>query len=226
MRNLVLANTKVTSATINIYHHALSHADDDSLIVNKGRGYTAGVKIDGNVQVTGTLTQASSIVLMVLAYDPYVDAATMARFGGHKVEFDDLLRRADFISLHSPLTPETHHLLDRRAFALMRDGVVVINTSRGPLIDEQALLEALRSGKVLGGGLDVMEHEPPPLDSPLRDFDTVTMTPHVGANSEQSVTDLYHTACRIVVAVASGGWPDGVVNPEVGGRTAHRYQRR
>ncbi len=89
-----------------------------------------------------------------------------------------------------------------------------------------ALAEALRAGKVWGAGLDVLEHEPLPPDSPLRAFDNVTFTPHVGANSEQSVADLYRTACQIAIDVAAGVWPEGVVNPEVEGRTVHPFQRR
>ncbi len=189
------------------------------------KGSTLGLIGFGRI-ARAVAERARGFEMALLASDPYVDADTVTRFGARKVELDELLRGADFISVHSPLTPETYHLLGWREFELMRDGVMLINTSRGPLIDEQALIEALRSGKVLGAGLDVMEHEPLPLGSPLRAFDTVTFTPHVGANSEQSVTDLYRTACRIVIDVAAGLWPDGVVNPEVQGHTTHTYRRR
>jgi len=155
--------------------------------------------------------------MTLLAYDPYLDAESIARHGAQKVELDELLRRADFISLHCPLTDETHHLLSTREFNLMKNGVFIVNTSRGPIIDEAALVEALRSGKVWGVGLDVFEREPLPLDSPLRDFDNVTFTPHVGANSEESVVDLYRTGYEIIMDVFNGRWPQGVVNPEVKG---------
>jgi D-3-phosphoglycerate dehydrogenase len=87
------------------------------------------------------------------------------------------------------------------------------------------LAEALGSGKIWGAGLDVFEEEPLPLSSPLRDFDNVTFTPHVGANSEDSVADLYRSGSQIAIDVWRGRWPEGVVNPEVEGKTPHRYER-
>lgn len=171
--------------------------------------------------------RVSGFGMTLLAYDPYLDAETIARCGAQKVELDELLQCADFISVHCPLTDETHHLLSTSEFNLMKEGMFIVNTSRGPVIDESALVEALRSGKVWGAGLDVFEHEPLPADSPLRDFDNVTFTPHVGANSEESVADLYRTACQIAIDVYNGRWPQGVVNlstssryhPEVEGPT-------
>lgn len=157
----------------------------------------------------------SGFGMTLLAYDPYVDASVMAEFGVEKVELEALLRSADLLSVHCPLTEETHHLLSHDAFRLMKDGVYLVNTSRGPILDEDALADALSTGKVLGAGLDVYEQEPLPLDSPLRGFDTVTFTPHVGANSEQSVAELYRTGARVAIDVYQGRWPEGVVNPEV-----------
>lgn len=157
----------------------------------------------------------SGFHMTLLAYDPYVDAEAVGRHGVRKVELDELLRRGHFISVHCPLTKETYHLLSRREFDLMREGAFVVNTSRGLVIDEAALVEALRSGKVWGAGLDVFEQEPLPLGSPLRQFDNVTFTPHVGANSEESVTELYRTGVQIVIDVYQGRWPQSVVNPEV-----------
>jgi D-3-phosphoglycerate dehydrogenase len=164
--------------------------------------------------------------MTLLAYDPYLDAETMALYGVEKVELDELLQRSDFISVHVPLTDETRHLLSAREFRLMKEGVFVVNTSRGAVIDESTLVEALRSGKVWGVGLDVMEQEPLPLDSPLREFENVTFTPHVGANSEESADDLYRTGCRIAIDIVNGIWPEEVVNPEVEGKTRYPYQRR
>jgi D-3-phosphoglycerate dehydrogenase len=160
--------------------------------------------------------------LTVLAHDPYVKAEAMAALGVHKVGLDEMLAQSDFISVHCPLTKETHHLLDSRAFGLMKNEVFLVNASRGPIVEEAALAEALRSGQVWGAGLDVFEEEPLPLDSPLRVLDNVILTPHVGANSEESVADLYRIGCEIALAVADGRWPPGVVNPEVKGRTRLR----
>jgi D-3-phosphoglycerate dehydrogenase / 2-oxoglutarate reductase len=169
--------------------------------------------------------RVSGFALRLLAYDPYVDAAIMAALGVQKVALDELLRESDFISVHSPLTAETRHLLGPREFDLMKEGVFLVNTSRGPVIDEAALVAALRSGKVWGAGLDVMEQEPLPADAPLRAFDNATFTPHVSANSEDSVADLYRTACQIAIDVCCGRWPEGVVNPGAELRSGRIYSR-
>jgi D-3-phosphoglycerate dehydrogenase len=130
------------------------------------------------------------------------------------VELDELLRRSDFISLHPPLTEETYHMLGHREFAMMKKGVVIANTSRGPVIEEAALVEALESGVVAAAGLDVMEVEPLPADSPLHLFPNVTLTPHTGA-SGVSCENLYRIGCEIVEEVCAGRRPPHVVNEGV-----------
>jgi len=178
------------------------------------RGRTLGFIAFGRI-ARALAHRVSGFDLTLLAYDPYVDADTMACHGVHKVELDELLRRSDFISVHVPLMETTRRLLGPRQFALMKPGAILVNTSRGPVLDEAALIEALRSGKLAGAGLDVMEQEPLPADSPLRTLDNVTLTPHVGAFSEESVGDLYRAACQIACEVLGGRWPASVVNPEV-----------
>jgi D-3-phosphoglycerate dehydrogenase len=181
------------------------------------KGCTLGLVGFGRI-AQAVAQRVSGFELTVLAHDPYVKAEAMAILGVHKVDLDELLAQSDFVSVHCPLTKETHHLLDSRAFGLMKDEVFLVNTSRGPIVEEAALVEALRRGQVWGAGLDVFEEEPLPLDSPIRAFDNVIFTPHVGANSEESVADLYSTGCEIAMAVAAGRWPPGVVNPEVKAR--------
>ncbi|MHB1296394.1 MAG: C-terminal binding protein [Anaerolineae bacterium] len=176
------------------------------------KGCTLGFVAFGRI-ARALAQRVSGFGLNLVAFDPYVDEAAMARCGVTKVSLDDLLRQADLISIHSPLTAETRHLISTREFGLMKDGAFLVNTSRGPLIDQAALVDALRAGKLCGVGLDVMETEPLPLDSPLRAFDNVTFTPHVGANSEESVADLYRIGVRIAVDVSQGVWPEAVVNP-------------
>jgi len=188
------------------------------------KGCTLGFVAFGRI-ARALAERVSGFGMTLLAYDPYLDAEAIARYGAQKVELDELLQRADFISVHCPLSEETHHLLSTREFSLMKEGVFIVNTSRGPVIDEAALVEALRSGKVWGAGLDVFEHEPLPHDSPLRGFDNVTFTPHVGANSEESVADLYRTGCQIAINVYNGRWPPGVVNPEVESTIPYKNQR-
>ncbi len=187
------------------------------------KGCTMGFIAFGRI-ARALAERVSGFGMNLLAYDPYVDADTVTRHGAEKVELDELLNRADFISIHCPLTDDTHHLLGAREFGLMKEGVFLVNTSRGPVIDEVALVDALNAGKVWAAGLDVFEQEPLPLDSPLRAFDNVILTPHVGANSEESVADLYRTGVQITIDVCKGHWPQGVVNPQVEGRTAYRYR--
>jgi D-3-phosphoglycerate dehydrogenase len=170
--------------------------------------------------------RVSGFGMTAITYDPYVDADTISRYGVKKVSLDELLMRAEFISLHPPLTDETYHMLSTSEFNSMKEGVYIVNTSRGPVIDEVALIEALGAGKVAGAGLDVFEEEPPPLDSPLREFDTVILTPHIAFSSAESRIDLYRDACELAVNIVQGIWPETVVNPEVEGKTAYPFQRR
>jgi D-3-phosphoglycerate dehydrogenase len=188
------------------------------------KGCTLGLVAFGRI-ARALAQRVRGFDLTLLAYDPYVESDTASLYGVEKVELDELLRRSDFISVHTPLTDQTHHLLGTREFEQMKEGVFLVNTSRGGIIDERALVQALRSGKVWGVGLDVMEEEPLPMDSLLREFENVTFTPHVSANSEESVDDLYRTGCRIAIDVIRGIWPAEVVNPEVEGRTKYPFDR-
>jgi D-3-phosphoglycerate dehydrogenase len=188
------------------------------------KGCTMGFIAFGRI-ARALAERVSGFGMTLLAHDPYLDSETIARHRAQKVELDELLNRADFVSVHCPLTDETRHLLGAKEFGLMKDGAFLVNTSRGPIIDEAALVDALRSGRVWAAGLDVFEQEPLALDSPLRAFDNVILTPHVGANSEESVADLYRTGVQISIDVYHGRWPQGVVNPEVEGRTPLHYQR-
>lgn len=190
----------------------------------RSRGRTMGFIGFGRI-ARALAERVSGFSMRLLAYDPYIDADEAQRYGAHKVELDELLRGADFISIHCPLTDETHHLLSSREFGLMKEGVFLVNTSRGPIIDESALVEALRSGQVWGAGLDVFEREPLPLDSALRELDNVTLTPHVGANSEESLVDVYDIGSQIAIDVCRGRWPEWVLNPEVESRTPYTFRR-
>ena len=187
------------------------------------RGCTLGLVGFGRI-ARAVARRVSGFDLNLLAYDPFVDAGSMAYLGVQNAELDELLARSDFVSIHCPLTRDTHHLLDARAFGLMKDGVFLVNTSRGPIIEESALAEALRRGKVWGAGLDVFEQEPLPPGSPLREFDNLILTPHVGANSEESRDDLYRAGYQIAVDVQQSRWPQSVVNPEVRGHTRFPFQ--
>ncbi|NAZ78433.1 C-terminal binding protein, partial [Kineococcus sp. T13] len=128
---------------------------------------------------------------------------------------DDLLAQAHVVSLHVPLTEETHHLLGAAQLARMRPDAVVVNTSRGAVLDTTALADALGAGRLHGAGLDVFEEEPLPPGHPLTRLDTAVLTPHLAWYSEESYGELKRRAVQNVVDVCRGGRPADVLNPEV-----------
>ncbi len=138
----------------------------------------------GNV---GTLVceRARCFKMEVLAHDPFLAPEAVVKRGARPVGLEELLERSDYISLHTPLTPETRHLLDARALSRMKEGVRLINCARGGLVDEAALYEAIRAGRVAGAALDVFATEPPE-GSPLLSLEQVVVTPHLGASSRQA----------------------------------------
>jgi D-3-phosphoglycerate dehydrogenase len=153
--------------------------------------------------------------MRLLATDPFVDPARAKELGVELTDLDALLRSSDYVSLHIPLLPETRHLISRRELALMKPGAILINTARGPVLDNQALLESLDSGHLGGAGVDVFENEPPPVDSRLRSHPRLIVSDHVAWYSEESQIELKITAAEEVVRVCTGGLPLAVANPEV-----------
>jgi D-3-phosphoglycerate dehydrogenase len=148
--------------------------------------------------------QARVLGFRVLAHDP--------AYPGRSVPLADLLESADVLTLHLPLTPETHHLIDAAALARMPQGAIIVNTSRGSLVDEAALVEALRGGRLAGAALDVYEHEPLPSASPLRDLRGVILSPHAAWYSPEALTDLPRLATQQVIAFLAGAAVPNVVN--------------
>jgi len=128
---------------------------------------------------------------------------------------DEVIRSADFLSLHVPLTPETHHLMGAEELASMKETAFLINTSRGPVVNEKALAEALRDGVIAGAGLDVFETEPVSHDSPLLGIDNIVLTPHLASGSTETRTKMATTAATNIVSVLQGRVPPSLVNPEV-----------
>jgi D-3-phosphoglycerate dehydrogenase len=135
--------------------------------------------------------------------------------GARQVSLDELLARSDYVSVHVPYRPETHHILDAEAFTNMKEEVYVINTARGGTVDEAALHEAIVAGKVAGAALDVRPKEPPPPDDPLNALENVILTPHAGATTREAVLRMAKTATESLLAVLKGERPTNVVNPEV-----------
>jgi D-3-phosphoglycerate dehydrogenase len=148
----------------------------------------------------------------VLVCDPNVRASVIRAAGAVPVPFSTLLAEADYITLHIPLTAETRHLIGAAELGKMKRGVILVNTSRGPVLDERALAESLRDGHLAGAGLDVFEEEPVPPGSLLRTLDNVIFTDHAGWYSEESVVELKTKAAQNVAAVLAGGAPAYPVN--------------
>ena len=135
-------------------------------------------------------------------------------FGFKWMELDDLVRESELISLHIPVTPETRKIIDARRIQSMRDGAYIVNTARGKVIDEEAMIEALRSGRVKGAALDVFEDEPLSTDSPLCAMDNVILTPHLSASNVEGMIRMAVQVAEGVLKTINGGTPDNpVVNP-------------
>jgi len=132
------------------------------------------------------------------------------------VELEQLLKESDFVSLHVFLSPQTRHLIGERELALMKPTAVLVNTTRGPVVDQRALYRALKERRIAAAGLDVAEEEPIPLDDPLLTLDNVTITPHVGSASVATRGKMAAMAVENVLAVLRGEQPPNCVNPEAG----------
>jgi D-3-phosphoglycerate dehydrogenase len=148
----------------------------------------------------------------VLAHDPYVDAAEMRAAGAEPAGVDELLAASDYVSIHAPLTPETRGMIDQARLAAMKPTAIIVNTARGGIIDESALADALRAGRIGYAALDVFETEPLAADSPLRELDTVILTDHHAYYTEESVVELKTKAAQRVRTVLEGGVPEAALN--------------
>jgi D-3-phosphoglycerate dehydrogenase len=149
----------------------------------------------------------------VLGYD--IAAERIAVPGVTMTDFDTLLRESDSISIHVPLSDTTYHMFDERVFAAMKEGAILINTSRGAVVKEEALIQALEQGTVHCAGLDVYREEPLPVASRLRTMPRVLLTPHEAASSPESLRDLRKEVCGATLEWLRTGWTSSVVNPEV-----------
>jgi len=143
----------------------------------------------------------------VLVSDPYVDDNAVRAAGAEPATLERLLAESDFVSVHAPLAPSTRRMIGAAQLAAMKTGAILVNTSRGPLVDEGAIAKALREGRLACAGLDVFELEPLPLDSPLRSLENVVLTDHVGWYTEESIVELKSGAARNVAEVLAGRPP-------------------
>lgn len=180
--------------------------------ISRLRGNKLGLVGLGNIPQT-IVPKAQAFGLEVLAADPYAPDAVFERLGVTRVDFDELLITSDYISIHAPLTPETEKMFNAEAFAKMKNTALLINTARGPLVDTDALADALEAGQIGGAALDVLPVEPPPADSRLVGRDDVILTPHTGFYSEDALLDLQTTVATDVATVIQGGAPKYPVKP-------------
>ena len=155
-----------------------------------------------------TARRAKPFGYRLIAADPYVPPEVAEQEGVELVALEDLLRASDVVSVHTFLSNETHHLIDASRLALMKPTAWLVNTARGKLVDEEALVEALREGRIAGAGLDVMEREPLDPESPLAGMDNVILCPHVGGYSEEGIKRLRARGAEIALQVAVGGLPE------------------
>ncbi len=178
------------------------------------KGKTLGILGFGKIG-RALAQKAQCVGLRVLSCDPYAPEGVMKRCGVEAVSFNELIEKSDVVSIHSPLTKKTFHLLGATQFARMKKTALLVNTSRGPIVDEKSLHQALSTGKIQGAALDVLEEEPPAANSPLLNLNNVIITPHTAWYSEESFIRLSERPAEEVARVLGGRWPKNLVNSEV-----------
>jgi D-3-phosphoglycerate dehydrogenase len=182
--------------------------------VGRLRGRTLGIVGLGRI---GSLTAAKAqpFGLNVIAHDPVLSPEAFAQCGVRPVDLETLLRESDYVSIHAPLSAETHHLISDRTLALMKPTAFLVNTARGGLVDAAALGRALRAGQLAGAAIDVTETEPIPRDSPLLGLDNCIVTPHAAWYSEEASAALQRLAAEEAVRLLRGEPPRCPVNRPV-----------
>lgn len=175
---------------------------------------TLGVVGLGKIART-LVPKAKGLGMNVVSYDPYVSREVAEALGVRLVAIDELCEISDFISIHTPLTAETRKLIGREQIKKMKKSAYIINTARGDVIDQTALIEALRNNDIAGAALDVLSPEPPPPDDPIFSLDNVILTAHSALASAESTIQLKRTPVEEIIRLFKGKWPNNFVNPEV-----------
>jgi D-3-phosphoglycerate dehydrogenase / 2-oxoglutarate reductase len=176
---------------------------------------TIGLVAFGNIPRAVT-RRAKAFDMTVIAWDPFVSADVFAQHGVERVEsLEDLFRRSDFVSAHLPLNADTYHLITEKHFRAMKPTGYFVNTGRGPVVDEAALIKALQEKWIAGAGLDVMEKEPTTADNPLHAMDNVVLTPHSASISDVANVERRRRVGQEIAAVLQGRVPRSVVNKAV-----------
>jgi D-3-phosphoglycerate dehydrogenase len=174
-------------------------------------GQICGIIGCGNIG-RATAKKAQCFGLKVLGCDPYVEKSVAVENGITLVDLPELLQKADYVLVHTALTRETRHLIGEKQFKMMKPNAYFINTARGAVVDEPALIRALREKRIAGAGLDVFEKEPVDPENPLLKMDNVIVLPHSASYSDAAFIRLRHSVGREAARVLSGKWPKNVVN--------------
>lgn len=187
----------------------------DSLEGGEGvhRLKTCTVGVIGLGHIGGLLARKlAALGIETIAYDPFASEEALAACSAVAADLHELMRRSDFVSVHAPLTAQTRYMIGAEEIALMKPSAYLVNVSRGGIVDQAALTEALLTGRIAGAGIDAFEHEPPSVDDPLMSMPNVIITPHSAYHSLESVEELRHTVVADVVGVLSGSPPLNPVN--------------
>jgi D-3-phosphoglycerate dehydrogenase / 2-oxoglutarate reductase len=212
VRKLVVTHARMGQGSWDV------HRDDP---IFRLTGKTLGIVGFGNIG-RAVAQKLTGWGLRILAFDPYFEKSRADALRVQFVDFETLCRESDYVTLHCPLFPETHHLIDERSLSLMKRGAILINTARGPIVDSEALLSALDQNQIAAAALDVFEEEPLPKKSPLRNHPRIVVTDHTAWYSEESQLQLQKTAAEEIARVCTGGLPRSLANPEVL-RRLHRW---
>jgi len=177
------------------------------------RGGTLGIIGLGAIGSRVAQIGKNAFNMRILACDPYIIPDRAEQFGGKLVDMETLLKESDVVTTHTPLNEETRHLIGEKELSLMKPTAILINTSRGPVVDEKALIKALKEEKISGAGLDVFETEPMEKDNPLRSLDNVVMTPHIGS-TPGALRYMLEVAIDNVMRVVEGKEPFRIKTPD------------
>ncbi len=206
---LMCVNRKLTLLDRNVRNHIWEMGNIPP--VYSLRNKTLGIVGFGSIG-RYVCKMAVAFDMKVIIYDPFVDARTAKEYMAQIVTFDELVKSSDHITLHAPLTEETKHLFNKNIFQNMKDSAIIINTSRGGLINQNDLKEVLKSGRIAGAGLDVFENEPVDPHDELLIMDNVVLTPHLAWYTEDSVVNLHQEVIDDVRRVLRGYTPQNAVN--------------
>jgi D-3-phosphoglycerate dehydrogenase len=224
----VLAMVLALSKQIVQTNHALRRGtmqDRSAFTGADVHGRTIGIVGLGNVGRRVAELCRSLFRMQVIACDPYLDEQTTAARGAVKVTLDELLRRADFVSINCPLDDTTRRMIGAREFALMQPHAFFITTARGFIHDERALTEALRAKTIAGAGVDVWDKEPPGADHPLLQLDNVVASPHTAGVTREARANMGKIAAEQLIMILDGKRPPRIVNPQVWPAYAKRFEQ-